>query len=443
RTAESKRLFCASESGALKWRMSEGVPSCTSSPRHDQAPWTFCARVLKGVEKSGNRITAVIFENGNRVEAKMFIDASYEGDLMAQAGVSFTIGREDNSKYGETINGFYIPQRNNFKSPLDPYRTPGDPKSGLLPGIQSGPLPEPGTGDKQVQAYGFRMCASDAPDRRPFPKPGDFNRDTHLLLLRYLNSKSDSFWNFAYSRGPMKLNRGDCNNAGPMSIDYVGESRGWCEADYATRERIFQKHVTYQQGLMWVMANDPEVPALVRKTVGKFGLTTEEFKETDGWPHELYVREGRRMISDYVMTQADCSSQRVAPDSVGLGSYMMDSHFCSRIVAKGVVKAQGGLGMKIPKPYPISYRSIVPRESECANLLVPVALSASHVAFSSIRMEPVFGILGQSAGTAAALAIDTGVPVQELDYARLRERLLQDKQRLLWNGEVPAPTKEP
>jgi len=393
---------------------------------------------LKSVVKADNRITALVFENGNRIEAKMFIDATYEGDLLAQAGVSFTVGREANATYGETLGGFQISKRDNFKWPVDPYRTPGDPASGLLPGVLPGPLPEPGTGDKQVQSYCFRMCASDAPDRRPFPKPADFARDSHQLFLRFVTAKPDFPWGFNYARGPMKLNVGDCNNAGPMSIDFVGESWEWPEADYATRERIFQKHVTYQQGLMWLMANDAEIPALIRETVSKFGLPTNEFQETGGWPHELYVREGRRMVSEYVMTEADCTGQRVAPESVGMASYMMDSHFCSRHVVNGMVKAQGAFGVKVPKPFPISYRSIVPREAECANLFVPLALSSSHVAFGSIRMEPVNMLLGQSAGTAAVLAIEEKVPVQKLPYAKLRERLIQDKQILTWDEQAPG-----
>ena len=386
---------------------------------------------LKSVEKAGNRIVALVFENGNRVEAKMFIDATYEGDLLAQAGVSFTVGREDNSKYGETANGFHL-SKPDFHWAVNPYVKPGEPKSGLLPGIGPEPVLDEGKGDKQVQAYCFRVCASDAPDRRPFPKPVDFDRSTHELLLRFLNGSPNFPFNFTYARGPLKLNRGDCNSAGPVSFDYVGESWEWPEADYAARERIFQKHVTYQQGYLWVMANDPKVPQLVRDKVAQFGLPTNEFEETNGWPHELYVREGRRMISNYVMTEADCLGRRVAADSIGLASYKIDSHNCSRLVVNGLAKSQGGVDLKVPKPYPVSYRAIVPRESECVNLLVPVSLSASHAAFGSIRMEPVFSILGQSAGTAAALAIDGTVPVQKLEYGKLRERLLQDKQILGW-----------
>jgi len=387
---------------------------------------------LKSVEKTGNRITALVFENGNRIVAKTFIDATYEGDLLAAAGVSFHVGREDNSVYGETINGFYLAKSHQFKFPVDPYRTIGDPSSGLLPGISAEPARSAGTGDKEVQAYCFRMWLVKAENGTPYPKPANYNRDEYALLLRYLTTKPDFAWSWTYASGPVKLNVGDCNNAGPVSIDYIGASKEWPEADYAKREKIFQAHVTYQQGMMWFLANDPELAPEIRAKAASFGLPKDQFQETGGWPHDLYVREGRRMISDYVMTQADCSSKRVPEDSVGLASYNMDSHHTSRVVINGKVMAEGNVEVGVPKPYPVSYRSIVPKESECANLLVPVALSSSHMAFGSIRMEPVFMLLGQSAATAASLAIDGNTSVQQVDYAKLKERLLADKQRLVW-----------
>jgi len=392
---------------------------------------------LKAVEKEGNRIRALTFENGNRIEARMFVDATYEGDLLARAGVSYHVGREDNSVHGETINGFQIAKTHQFRFPVDPYRTPGAPASGLLPGISAEPPRPAGTGDKLVQAYNFRMWLTTAAEGRPFPKPAGYQRDDYALLLRYLTTAPPDFvWDFTYKHGPVKLNLGDCNNAGPVSTDFIGGSNEWPEADYATRERIFQAHVTYQQGMMWFLANDEAVPEKVRAVPRKFGLPRDQFEETEGWPHELYVREGRRMISDYVMNEHDCRGTRAAPDSVGLASYTMDSHHTSRVVVEGVVKAEGNVEVGVPQPYPVSYRAIVPRESECANLLVPVAVSSSHMAFGSIRMEPVFLLLGQSAATAAALAIDADVPVQKADYARLRERLLKDGQKLEWTRPV-------
>jgi hypothetical protein len=394
---------------------------------------------LHDVVKDGNRIRAIKFENGNSVEAKMFIDATYEGDLFAKAGVSYHVGREDNKVYGETVNGFYIAKTHQFRFPVDPYRTPGDPDSGLLPGVSAQPVVPAGTGDNKIQAYNFRMWATKAEDGFAWPQPDNYNRDDYALLLRYLTVDPNAEWKFTYASGPVKLNLGDCNNAGPVSSDFVGGNYEWPDADYATREKIFQAHVTYQQGYMWFLANDEAVPERVRDYVKKFGLPKNEFTETNGWPHELYVREARRMISDYVMTQKNCQGQEVAADSVGLASYTMDSHHVQRVVVNGVVKGEGNVEAGVPRPYPVSYRSIVPKESECANLLVPVCLSSSHMAYGSIRMEPVFMILGQSAATAASMAIDDNLTAQKVDYAKLRERLLTDKQKLEWT----PPTAEP
>lgn len=393
---------------------------------------------LAKVNKDGARITSITFENGTTIEAKMFVDATYEGDLFAKAGVSYHFGREDNSVYGETISGFQIAKTHQFRFPVDPYRTPGDLKSGLLPGISADPPVKAGTGDRKIQAYNFRMWAVKADNGRPWPKPAGYNRDDYALLLRYLTTKPDFPWDFTYKYGPLKLNVGDCNNAGPVSTDYIGGNYEWPDADDAKRETIFQDHVRYQQGYMWFLANDPEVPEVLRKKVQSFGLPKDEFPETDGWPHDLYVREARRMISDYVMTEKNCRSLIVAEDPVGLASYTMDSHSIQRVVVDGKVMAEGNVESGVPKPYPVSYRAIVPKAKECVNLLVPVCLSSSHMAYGSIRMEPVFMLLGQSAATAASLAIDGNVTVQEVPYEKLKERLLADKQKLVW---VPTAKK--
>jgi hypothetical protein len=295
-----------------------------------------------------------------------------------------------------------------------------------------------------------------------FPKPKGYDPGRFALLARFLNTNPDVRWTLNYTTrpmtdGPVQMREGDSNNAGSFSSDYVGGSHSWPDgaykpgtfaklpaarrgvtmpwrALYQLREKVFQDHVNYQQGLLYFLANDPQVPKKLQERVNKFGLHPDEFKETANWPHQLYVREGRRMLSDYVMTQSDCESKRVAEDSVGLASYPMDSHFCQRVVVmengKTTVRNEGGFGHNFPKPYPVSYRSIVPKESECTNLLVPVSLSSSHVAFGSIRMEPVFMILGQSAGIAACIAIDDKVSVQEVNYDKLKKRLIADKQRL-------------
>ena len=386
---------------------------------------------LKDVVKDGTRIESIRIENGNTVRAKMFVDATYEGDLMAKAGVSFHVGREGNAAYGETINGVQFRKTHNFSVAVDPYREPGNPASGLLPTISAEAPGKAGDGDKKVQAYNFRMWLSDAASRIPFPKPDGYDRDRYALLERYLKAQPSPAL-------PVQMHNGDCNNNGGFSSDHIGANYAWPEADYATRERIFQDHVNYQQGFMWFSQNDPSVPESIRKKTASFGLAAGEFPETGGWPHELYVREGRRMISDYVMTEAECTSRKIVADPVGLASYTMDSHNCQRVVINGAVRNEGDVQTGVPRPYPVSYRSLVPKESQCPNLFVPVCLSSSHIAYGSIRMEPVFMILGQSSGTAAALAIDAKTSVQKVDYAKLRERLLADKQVLAWDGPLPA-----
>ena len=391
---------------------------------------------LKDVVKEGNRIVSISLENGNTVKAKMFIDSTYEGDLFAKAGVSYHVGREANETYGETINGVQFKNAHNFSVKVDPYRTPGDPSSGLLPTISGEDPGKAGEGDKKIQAYNFRFWLSNSENRLPFPKPEGYDRNRYLLLERYLKASPKP-------QIPFQIHPGDCNNTGGFSTDHIGANYQWPEADYATREKIFQDHVNYQQGLAYFSANDPEVPQSVRERVASFGLANGEFPETGGWPHELYVREGRRMISDYVMTEQECRSVKIPEDSVGLAAYTMDSHNCQRVVINGAVRNEGDVQTGVKRPYSISYRSIVPKEKECSNLLVSVCLSSSHIAYGSIRMEPVFMILGQSAGTAASFAIDANVPVQKVDYAKLRERLLADQQILIWDAPPAAPEEMP
>ncbi len=392
---------------------------------------------LKDVTKEGGKITSIALENGNTVKAKMFIDATYEGDLLAKAGVSYHVGRESNATYGETINGVQFRNSHNFAVKVDPYKIPGDPSSGLLPTISAADPGKQGEGDKKIQAYNFRFQLWNGADRVPFPKPEGYDRDRYLLLERYLNVNPKPAI-------PFQLHNGDCNNQGGFSTDHIGANYAWPEADYETREKIFQDHVNYQQGLAWFSANDPAVPESVQTRVKASGLMPGEFPETANWPHELYVREGRRMISEYVMTQAECLSRKIVPDPVGLAAYTMDSHNCQRVVIGGSVRNEGDVQDRTPRPYSISYRSIVPKEAECSNLLVSVCLSSSHMAYGSIRMEPVFMILGQSAATAAAMAIDGNVAVQKIDYAKLKERLLADRQILTWDAPpiTESPAKE-
>jgi hypothetical protein len=417
---------------------------------------------LAEVEKQGDRLTKLVFENGNAARGRVFLDTTYEGDLMARAGVSQVAGREANADFGEKLNGIQIGGHSaphNFQWRVDPYVVPGDPRSGVIEGVEGMPYAaeDHGKADKRYQPFCFRVFATQK-DPIPWPKPAGYRTERYELLKRYVNAAPDStWWNLVYSRGPLKLNEGDCNSGGPVSLDYVGGSFGWTEGSYADREQIFQDHVNYQQGYLYFLANDPSIPGELRARVAKFGLPKKEFPETAGWPHELYVREGRRLRGDYVLTEHDCLGKTTIEDSVGLGSFIMDSHVVRRIIYKSakvarithlrtskpeeitaaqrdwqgdMVGIEGQFDYAVPKPYRISYRAIRPKKSECVNLLVPTVISSTHPAFGSARMEPVFMILGQSAGAAAALAIDGSLAVQDVDYAKLREILLKEGQKL-------------
>ena len=408
-------------------------------------------RLIQAKTEAG-RIVEIKTENGNRLRAKIFIDATYEGDLLAVAGVSYHVGREANGVYQEALNGVALARGHQFGKPVDPYIVPGDSKSGLLPRISQEPFGSKGAGDGRIQAYNFRMFLEK--DGLPFPKPAGYDPGQYALLVRYM-AAGGSFG--------IPLKSGDVNNDGAFSTDNIGANYSWPDGPgidvtkpvpvqrhanldqpgyltqlYRLREKIYQDHITYQQGLCYFLANDPQVPEDVRGRMNAYGLTRKSFVETGGWSHQLYIREGRRMVSDYVMTQANCEGREVPGDSIGLAEYTMDSHNARRLVLNGTVKNEGDVQKKTPQPYPVSYRAIVPKSGECANLLVPVALSSSHIAYGSIRMEPVFMVLGQSAGTAAALAIDNNRPVQKVDYEALRARLLADKQYLDY-----APSKKP
>jgi len=355
---------------------------------------------------------------------------------MAAAGVTYTVGRESNSVYGETLNG--VQKRENthnhrFVVKVDPYAVPGDPSSGLLPGIHGDPPGEEGEGDDRVQAYCFRMCMSNvASNRVPFPKPKDYDERRFELLLRTLEAGD---LRFPMHPGMMPNGKTDTNNSGAFSTDNIGMNYDYPDASYDRREAIIGEHETYQKGFMWTLANHPRVPEKIRNEMAVWGLAADEFIESGNWPHQLYIREARRMVSDYVTTELDCRRTRVAEDPVGMGSYNMDSHNVQRYVSEeGFARNEGDVQVSPGGAYSIGYRSLIPKEGECENLLVPVCLSSSHIAYGSVRMEPVFMILGQSAATAAALSIEQSVAVQQLDYARLRARLLEDKQVLAWSS---------
>ena len=396
-----------------------------------------------GVEKDGTRITSIRMESGKVFRGRMFIDATYEGDLMAKAGVSYHVGREANSQYNETLNGVQTERatKHQFKVPVDPYVVPGDPSSGLLPGVHSGSPGKEGQGDPRVQAYNFRMCMTDVRENQlPFPKPAGYDQQRYELLLRYINA---GIFDALGSIIRMPNGKTDTNNNGGFSTDNIGMNYEYPDADYKTRERIFQEHVNYQQGMMWFLANDSRVPQKVRDEVNRWGLCKDEFQETGGWPHQLYIREARRMISDYVMTQHNCQGRVIPEDSVGLAAYGMDSHNVQRYVKDGKATNEGDIQVHGFSPYPISYRSIIPKRQECTNLLVPVCLSATHIAYGSIRMEPVFMVLGQSAATAACMAVDRSVPVHDIDLQLLQRRLTEDNQVLTWSGPKAATGTDP
>ena len=389
-----------------------------------------------GVTLDGDRIVSFRLKDGRTVRGDIFIDATYEGDLAAAAGVTMTVGREPESLYGESYNGVRPSlnvKNHRFVVPVDPYVTPGDLASGLLPDVRETPLPPPGSGDDGVQAYCYRLCATDVPANRvPWPKPDGYDESLYELLFRNFEAGD--------LRRPwhpvmMPDRKTDANNNHAVSTDWVGRNHAYPEASDEERAAIVAAHRDYQQGLMWSLANHPRVPAEVRDYFSKWGLAADEFAATDHWPPQLYVREVRRMVSDYVMTQADCEGDRTCDDPVGLAAYTMDSHNVWRYVDEsGHVQNEGDVQEGGFPPYPISYRSLVPAKGEASNLLVPSALSASHIAFGSIRMEPVFMVLGQSAATAAGLAIDEGVPVDDVSYPKLRERLEASGQVLDWQA---------
>ncbi len=395
----------------------------------------------QGVIRDGTRIVGIRMESGRQFHGRRFIDATYEGDLMACAGVSFHVGREASSVYDESLNGVRTDQAkyHQLQPKVDPYITPGDPASGLLPGIHADSPGVDGSGDQRVQAYCFRMCMTDrAENRIPWPKPADYDPLRYELLLRNFEAGETQI---PWHPTPMPNRKTDTNNNKGFSTDNINQNYAWPTGDYATREKIFAEHLSYQQGLMWTLANHPRVPQTIREEVSRWGSCRDEFPEHAGWSHQLYVREARRMVSDYVMTQHHCQGRHIADDSVGLAAYGMDSHNTQRYVdASGYARNEGDVEVGGFTPYPISYRSIVPRAKECTNLLVPVCLSASHIAYGSIRMEPVFMVLGQSAATAACLSLDQQVDVQNVAIPALQARLRADGQILTDTGTA-APAK--
>jgi len=387
-----------------------------------------------GVKKLGSRIVSITMMSGKTYSGKIFMDATYEGDLLAAAGIDYHVGREANSVYGEQWNGVQVGvlhHQHHFgglKQKISPYVIPDNPKSGLLPRISPDPPGEYGSGDKRLQAYCYRFCASNHPDNHiPFPKPEGYDPKQYELMVRIYEAGWDQTFN-KFDEVPNR--KTDTNNHGPMSTDNIGMNYDYPEASYERRREILREHRTYQQGWLYFVANDPRVPKDVQAKMQSWGLPKDEFTDNGGWPHQIYVREARRMIGEFVMTENELTKKRSTPDSVGMGSYTIDSHNTQRYVTpEGYVQNEGDIGVGI-RPYPIAYGALVPKKSQSENLFATICVSSSHIAYGSIRMEPVFMILGQSAATAAALAIDGNLAVQDVPYAMLRDRLLKDGQVL-------------
>jgi hypothetical protein len=389
----------------------------------------------RGVSRSGARVTAIRTLSGRTYTGRMFIDATYEGDLMAASDVGYHVGRESTTTYDERWNGVQtgvLHHRHHFgavREPISPYVIPGDPGSGVLPRISAAPPGEYGAGDNKVQAYCFRMCLTDgAANRKPFARPDGYDSKQYELLVRIYNAG----WRETFDKFDRIPNRKtDTNNHGPFSTDNIGMNYDYPDASYERRRAIIREHERYQQGLLYFIANDPRIPKDVQEPFRAWGLAGDEFTDNGNWPHQIYVREARRMLGAYVMTEHELLKRRPTPDPVGMGSYGIDSHNIQRyITPEGFVQNEGDIGVSTQGPYQIAYGSLVPKKEQVENLLVPVCVSSSHIAFGSIRMEPVFMILGQSAATAASLAIDGNIAVQDVPYGRLRERLAADGQVL-------------
>lgn len=396
-----------------------------------------------GVVMSGGKIDRLKLEDGREFVGKMFIDASYEGDLLPGAGVTFTIGREANAMHGETYNGIQAARatKNQLRDGIDPYVVPGNPASGLLPGVNADAGGADGSADTRLQAYCFRMVLTDvAANRVAVAQPPGYDEDDYELVFRSIEAgQTNDFFKFDL----MPNRKTDSNNRGGISTDFIGKNYGpgwnWATLNHDERLALAKEHENWQRGLIWTLQNHTRVPLSIRNAYANWGLPADEFTDNGNWPWQLYVREARRMVSDLVMNESHCNGSVVVPDSVGLAAYAMDSHHVQRHVKSGMVKNEGDVQMPVANPYPVSYRAIVPKAGECPNLLVPWSLSASHMAFGSIRMEPVFMILAQSAAIAADLALDGNLSVQQVTYSQLRPALVAAGQAL-GDPVAAAPT---
>ncbi len=379
-----------------------------------------------GVRKSGARVTEIVMENGAVFRGKVYADCSYEGDLMAQAGVSYTFGRESSSQYGESLAGFRDRTPfHQFMVDVSPY----DAEGKLLPEVGPGPIGKPGEADKRIQAYNFRVIATNvAANRVPWPKPAGYDPKRYELLARLVQAMEKKLgrpqvFHELTLIAPIPNGKADFNNQGAFSTDYIGKNYGYPDGTYAERERIWQEHVDYVQGFYYFLATDPRIPKSLQDEVNTWGLPKDEFTDTANWPHQLYVREARRMIGEFVVSQKDLQTERTKPDVIGMGSYNSDSHNVQRFVnARGFAENEGDMQVPV-QPYQIPFRVMLPKRAEAENLLVPVCFSASHVAYSSLRMEPQYMIIGHAAGVAAAMAVKGGIAVQQVSVPDLQKTL--------------------
>jgi hypothetical protein len=398
---------------------------------------------LAEVSKNGNVIQEIRIEHAANpsgqtdqiIRAKVYLDCTYEGDLMARSKVSYVVGREANQEYNETINGVQLLNGHQFPNGIDPYVIPGDKNSGLLWGIRNAELQPIGAGDKKVQAYNFRIALSNVPENRiEIEKPENYDAKKYELLIRLKEQKPWNSLNDVLILSHMPNGKTDINNRNGFSTDMIGENWDYPEADYATRQQIWKRHEDYTKGFLYFLGNDPRIPAKIRAEMRAWGYPKDEYTDNGHWTPQLYIREARRMVGELVMTQHHCEGKEVVQDGVGMAAYTMDSHNCDRLVVDGMVKNEGNVEVGGFGPYPISYRSIVPKQSEVSNLIVPVCLSATHIAYGSIRMEPVFMVLSQSSAVAACLAIDEKIPVQQVNVNKIKQ-LLQSNP--LVDGSTP------
>ncbi|NVM63252.1 hypothetical protein FHW88_001528 [Mucilaginibacter sp. SG538B] len=405
-------------------------------------PVLFRNRLIK-VKKEENQLKEIIVEDSYKpstatnktIRAKVFIDCTYEGDLMARSGVFYTVGREANSQYDETINGVELLDKHQFPDNIDPYKVPGDAKSGLLWGISNEVLQVNGAGDKKVQAYNFRITLTNVPENRiPISKPDNYDPKKYELLLRLKEKQPWKSISDVFIISKMPNGKTDINNNGGFSTDMIGMNWEYPEADYNTRAKIWKEHEDYTKGFFYFIGNDTRIPGNIRDEMKQWGYPKDEYTDNGNWTPQLYIREARRMIGELVMTQHHCQGKEQVEDGVGMAAYGMDSHNCERLVVNGMVKNEGDVQVHGFAPYAVSYRAIVPKQKEAANLFVPVCLSASHIAYGSIRMEPVFMVLGQSSAVAACQAIDKRIAVQQVNVKEVQSLLRADP---LADGSIP------